>query len=257
MGIDPKAATHPFGVRPGNAMRLYGPRELVEQIEALEAEGYIQLFSVFYPIGHPHPGHREKQALLDRCFNELRAWGIAEHVAGRLIMSGVVSKRDDEYAELLPIDPKADRIDVGAAQFSINRVSWRDDRAFFSLITPVPGRMETHYWELLDARVRKADDPLAGVSDEHRLGTPSTLRSSPARDGRPPKHNWAQIDTFVSGVLSAEGAPESGDGGQARLMRRIRDRFYLDGGGPVDSDLKDRVSSIIKAYRAAMGEAEK
>src|SRR5205823_2041135 len=74
------------------------------------------------------------------------------------------------------------------------------------------------------------------------VGAPAQMKLKSKRKGR---YDWVPVLAKISGQLHANGVPETGDGGQARLEKLAADAFP-PGEVPAESVIRARVSALIE-----------
>jgi hypothetical protein len=113
-------------------------------------------------------------------------------------------------------------------------------------------------WAELGARTaavaaRRANKAPA-AEPQQAEGASSTSANTPKKKGsggRPPQYKWTPVAIQIGAWLHAEGLPEWGDGGQAKLVRRAMSLFEPDS-CPVESSVEDMVRQSIEAHHKVL-----
>lgn len=160
------------GFPPDEFIRKHGPRKLVDELIALELEGYSASPTGF--LNRSHLFDVTKQVRVEKLDRILRVWLRKQIRLGHVQLSGIVVEREETENGVAPQrDPSFQIMTIDPRVYCAHFVKWFDDWVIFELdhplramldFDPVKSRMR---WELLKARVRllRPANPAAILSE--------------------------------------------------------------------------------------------
>ena len=112
----------------------------------------------------------------------------------------------------------------------------------------VPADLAVHW-----LRNRRVDLPdwLGSNSTESAQASDAAPSKKPSRSGRRPIYDWDQVHLVIMNRLNADGVPDAGDGGQAKLEKLAVGSFPLDK-CPTESVIREHVVKMMEEYRKSL-----
>jgi hypothetical protein len=101
---------------------------------------------------------------------------------------------------------------------------------------------------MVKGRARAAERQRAGGAIRNSYASTEETKGS---GGRTPKYDWFPVGVRLGAWLCDNGAPKSGDGGQAQLEKLVSSMFPEH--SPSESIIREKVSQAIVVYRKERG----